>query len=101
MRSGLEKQGLDLTEDEEDILRDFILSDVISPRFVRRVVQQYGSESISAAFFMPDSEDDEFILDYLLRRYKGHFYRTRYPSISILPDTTGLSHAEIRDLLGR
>lgn len=97
--SGLEKQGLDLTEDEEDIIRDFTQSDVISPGFVQRVVQQYGSRSISAAFFI-SYPDDEFILDYLLRRYKGFFYRKRYPSISILPDE-GLSEENVLRLLSR
>jgi hypothetical protein len=83
--SGLEKQGMDLTDDEEDIIRDFIQSDVISPGFVQRVAQKYGSHSISAAFFI-SYPDDEFVLDYLLRRYKGFFYRKRYPSVSIFPE---------------
>ena len=83
--SGLEKQGFELTDDEEDIIRDLILSEVISPGFVQRVAGKYGSRSISAAFFINDS-DDEFVLDYLLRRYKGFFFRKRYPSVSIYPD---------------
>lgn len=82
--SGLEKQGFDLTDDEEDMLREFIQSDVISPGFVRRVAGEYGSRSISAAFFISDP-DDTFVLEYVLRRYKGFFFRKRYPSIAVYP----------------
>ena len=80
---GLEKKGVNLTYDEADSLRGFIFSDVISPAFVRRVVQKYGAESIAAAFFIEETQDDLF-LEYLLRRYKGHFYRKRYPAIAII-----------------
>jgi len=82
--SGLEKKGMNLTQDEADSLRGFIFSDAISPGFVRRVVQEYGYESFAAAFFIKDTQDDLFF-EYLLRRYKGHFYRKRYPAISIIP----------------
>lgn len=98
--SGLEKQGMDLTDDEEDIIRDFIQSDVISPGFVQRVAQKYGSRSISAAFFI-SYPDDEFVLDYLLRRYKGFFYRKRYPSVSILPEEELSEETLLRLFSGR
>jgi hypothetical protein len=83
--SGLEKRGVELTEDEEELIREFIFADAISPGFVKRVVQEYGYESIAAAFFIhPDYAEDEMFLDYLLRKYKGHFYRKRYPAISFV-----------------
>ncbi len=81
--SGLKKQGQDLTEGETDALRALIDSDAISPNFVRRLVKEHGAESIAAAFFIHNTADQTY-LDYLLRRYKGHFYRNRYPQITLV-----------------
>lgn len=83
VRSGFEKQGWELTSDEALLMREFILSDAISPHFVHRVVREYGHESIAAAFFIKESQDAGY-LEYLLRKYKGHFYRKRYPEISFV-----------------
>ena len=80
--SGMKKQGKDLNEDEMEAIRALVIEDVISPQFVKRVVQEYGDASIAAAFFI-DNDPDGINLNYLLRRYKGVFYRNRYPSISI------------------
>jgi hypothetical protein len=46
-------------------------------------VQDYGDASIAAAFLIPQ-DYDKYYLEYLLRRYKGHFYRKRYPSLTIV-----------------
>lgn len=81
--SALNKKGVDLTDDEEDSLRALIFNGVISPNFVHRIVREYGSQSLAAAFFIDDTRNDLF-LDYLLRKYKGHFYRKRYPTISLM-----------------
>jgi hypothetical protein len=80
---GLKKKGVGLTQDEADGLRGLIFSDVLSPGFVRRVVQEYGHEAIAPAFLIKDVEDDLY-LEYLLRRHKGHFYKKRYPSLSFV-----------------
>ena len=81
----MKKKGIDLTEDEAEMIRQFIFADAISPGFVKRVVQEYGSESIAATFFIhPEYAEDEMFLDYLLRKYKGHFYRKRYLAISFV-----------------
>jgi hypothetical protein len=45
------------------------------------MIERYGDESIAAAFYI-DRLQHTYYLDYLLRRYKGHFFRNRYPSIS-------------------
>lgn len=85
--SGLEKRGMDLSEDEEMMIQEFMFSDAISPAFIKRVVEEYGQESIAAAFFLePEMAEDDLFLEYLLRKYKGHFYRKRYPAISIMPE---------------
>ena len=51
-----------------------------SPAFVRRVIRDAGSEGIARLYFLPDGEDG---IEYLLRRFKGHYYRNRYPCISL------------------
>jgi hypothetical protein len=81
--NGLQKQGEHLTEDEAESLRAFLYSDAISPAFVKKVVHDYGDASIAAAFLIQRETIPEY-LDYLLRRNKGHFYRRRYPSLTLV-----------------
>jgi hypothetical protein len=81
--NGFKKRGVNLSEDELYAIRGFIYSDVISPGFVKELIQEYGDESISATFLIPDNID-KYYLEYLFRRYKGDFYRNRYPSISFI-----------------
>ncbi len=81
--SGLNKKGINLNEEEEESIRSFIWSDLISPKFVRRLTQEYGSESIEAAFLIRGSHDESHV-DYLLRRYKGAYYQRRYPRITLV-----------------
>ena len=83
--SGFQKQGRGLNEDESEMVRQFIYSDAINPQLVRTLVQEYGDESIASAFLIPQGDDKRY-LDYVLRRYKGHFYRNRYPCLSIVDD---------------
>jgi hypothetical protein len=83
VRRGFQKQGRDLREEESEMLRQFLYADAISPPFVRKLVQDYGDASIAAAFLIPQ-DCDTYYLEYLLRRYKGHFYRQRYPSLTIV-----------------
>lgn len=81
--NGFQKQGKRLNEDESEMIRQLLYSDAISPKFVRALVQEYGDASIGSAFLIPQDYDKHY-LEYLLRRYKGHFYRKRYPSITIV-----------------
>ena len=59
------------------------MSQSTSPGFVRRVAEEHGSESIAAAFMLA-KQQEAFVLEYLLRRYKGRFYRPRYPSLTLV-----------------
>jgi len=81
--NGLQKRGKNVQEEESETLRQLLYSDAISPQFVRKLVQDYGDASIAAAFLIPQ-DCDKYYLEYLLRRYKGHFYRKRYPSLTIV-----------------
>ena len=83
VQRGFEKQGRDVTAEESEMVRQFLYADAISPQFVRKLVQDYGDASIAAAFLIPQ-DHDAYYLEYLLRRYKGHFYRNRYPSLAIV-----------------
>ena len=81
--NGFMKKGVNLNEDDADSIRSFMSSDSISPKFVKKLVQKYGDESIASAFLVRSDHHTPY-LDYLLRRYKGHFYRNRYPSITLV-----------------
>jgi len=81
--NGFKKQGVELTEDEENGIRAFFFSKQISPRFAKKLIERYGDKSIASAFLIHRHEDKSYV-DYLLRQYKGHFYRKRYPFISFV-----------------
>lgn len=79
---GFEKQGKDLTTEEMRYLRGFIESELVSPAFVQKLAALYGSESISAIYLIHQQEGID-IIEYLTRKYKGHFYRNRYPNLTL------------------
>jgi hypothetical protein len=81
--TGLRKRGTDLTPGEEGTIRGWILSESISPGFVRRLVGECGFESIKVAFLLGKHEEGH-VLEYLMRRYKGRFYRPRYPTLTLV-----------------
>ncbi len=81
--NGFKKKGIDLTRDEEGGIRSFVISEMVSPKFVRRLIQEYGYESVESAFLIR-GDHDESHLNYLLRRYKGAYYRKRYPRIALI-----------------
>ena len=81
--AGLSKKGEALTEEEQEAIRGFFDSPAISPRFVRRVLEEYGDDSVRTAFLLK-GDLPGWSLDYLLRSRKGHYYRKRYPSLSVV-----------------
>ncbi|HYG35942.1 MAG TPA: hypothetical protein VEC99_14220, partial [Clostridia bacterium] len=80
--SGMRKQGVDLSPDEASAVRGVMIAEVLSPALVRRVVAEHGPESILAAFQLHGAAPD-VALEFLLRRYKGEFFRKRYPTLSL------------------
>ena len=54
-----------------------------SPMFVRRVLEEFGDESARKAFLLK-GDLPGYWLEYLLRSHKGHFYRRRYPTLSVV-----------------
>jgi len=81
--TGLKKKGNGLTKDEEDVIRGFFKADSVSPRFVRRVLEEFGDESVKAVFLLK-GDLQGYWLEYLLRAHKGSYYRKRYPSFSVI-----------------
>ena len=81
--AGLKKKGEGLTGEEQEVIRGFFDSEAISPKFVRRVLEEYGDESAKAAFLLKGDLPGCW-LDWLLRSRKGHFYRKRYPTVAVV-----------------
>lgn len=81
--NGLKKRGRGLTEEEWESIKGVMRSEAICPQFMRKLIQEYGDESIASTFFIRNISNKVY-LEYLFRRYKGHFYRNRYPSLSIV-----------------
>jgi hypothetical protein len=81
--AGLRKGSANLTPDEEGAIWGWFRSESISPGFVRRLAGIWGGESIGAAFLLGKHEEG-YLLEYLLRRYKGRFYRPRYPTLTLV-----------------
>lgn len=81
--SGLRKQGVDLSEVERDAICGAVTSEVTCPTYIRRLAADHGAASISAAFYMSNQPTD-LTMEVLLRRYKGDYYRRRYPMISLV-----------------
>ena len=81
--SGLRKKGVGLTDDEIDALQHLLTDAAISPAFVRRLVADHGTESLTESFLMRNAPSG-LALEFLLRRHKGQFYRKRYPTLSLL-----------------
>ena len=79
--SGLKNKGRGLTAVEGIALRGWLTSQTLSPGFVRRLAEEHGNESIAAAFLL-EKQKEGYVLEYLLRRYKGSFYRSRYPTLT-------------------
>jgi len=91
--SGLRKKGTGLTEHEADALRHMLTDTAISPAFVRRLVSEHGAKSLAEAFLIRSASVD-LALELLMRRHKGHFYRKRYPCLSLVQGTTKSEGAE-------
>ena len=81
--TGLKKKGEGLTGEEADSIRGLVESPSISPRFVRRVLEEHGDESVRTAFVLR-GDLPGFWLDWLLRSRKGQYYRKCYPSLSVV-----------------
>ena len=83
MLSGLRKKGIGLTDKEIDALQHLLTDAAISPAYVRRLVADHGTESLTESFLMRNAPSG-LALEFLLRRHKGQYYRKRYPALSLV-----------------
>ena len=81
--AGLRKNEEGLTNDEQEVIREFFESPAVSPKFVQRVLDKYGDESVRTAFLLKGHLPG-YWLDYLLRSRKGRYYRRRYPTLGLV-----------------
>lgn len=79
--SALKKKDQPLTQAEMEMIQGVMEDNGISPTFVRRVINDTGSSEIEKLYFLPEGTNG---VEYLLRRFKGHYFRERYPCISLL-----------------
>jgi hypothetical protein len=75
-----------MTGDETETLRRLVTDAAISPAFIRRLAAEHGMESLAETFLIRHASPAQ-TLEFLLRRHKGHFFRKRYPSLSLLQET--------------
>jgi len=64
------------------ILCDLVESEVISPAFVRCLLEEAGDAALAGLFRLPQGADEG--TEYLLRRFKGAYYHQRYPCIALV-----------------
>ena len=83
IQTGFQRKGAGLTKDEKYMIREFIRSSCISPKFIRRMTDEYGDDSIKSSFYLNETEDNCW-LDYLLRCHKGPYFRKCYPALSLV-----------------
>lgn len=80
--AALENKG-PLSSDEKDALRSFVEEEEISPAFVSRVLAESGNRGLLNCYRLKGGDQD---IAYLLRRFKGIYYRKRYPCISLFQE---------------
>ena len=80
----LEKNGDNLDGGEGETVRGWVMSDSISPAFIRRMLSEYGGEESVKAAFRLENVECPCWMEYLLRCHKGHYYRKRYPTLTVL-----------------
>lgn len=85
LRNALAKKGVDLTAAERSAAVDFITSPYICADFVKKVLEKYPADAFMKLCGAPD-EARSYWLDWLLRCYKGVYYRTRYPLLEMDDD---------------
>ena len=81
LRSAFRKQDASLTDDEAESVRALIENETISPAFVQRLVREHGCGAIGRSYLIRGFQQTPHLAR-LLRRFKGKFYRTRYPTIA-------------------
>lgn len=80
LKLALNKNGIDLTDDDMDFIHALIEDASISPIFVQKILLQNGKKSVLKAYHLKYEND----IDYLIRKYKGMYFKNRYPSLTLI-----------------
>ena len=81
--AGLKRTRGQFSKEEYRAVMAFVGTDSFSPDFVRHVAGIYGEEAIRVAFML-DEDCPEYYLEYLLRRFKGRYFKRQYPQMAVL-----------------
>ncbi len=74
-----------LTEGEQEMIFAFMRDPAVSPAFLLRLAREHDAKIIGRAFLIANFQESPD-LEYLLRRFKGEYFRNRYPCISFRED---------------
>lgn len=80
--AGLRCEAGELDDEQREVLQSFMESPSIGPDFVRRVVAQHGWRGLAELYYVP--ADEPLALEWLLRRFKGAYYRPRLPNLALV-----------------
>lgn len=83
LESGMRNEARPLPPHEAEFLRWIVEDPAMNPAFVRYMASRHGGESIKSVFALEGCQE-EYWLEYLLRRYKGKFFRKRFPHVSVM-----------------
>jgi hypothetical protein len=72
-----------MSDHDRERVASFVVSENTSPDFVRHMVERHGAEAIRDSFVLGSNPPD-YWLEYLLRRFKGDYFKKQYPSIVLV-----------------
>lgn len=81
VKSALNKEGKDLTDEDIEFIHALIEENSISPDFVYKILsKEHGKKSVLKAYHLKNEKD----IDYLIRKYRGIYFKNRYPSLTLI-----------------
>ncbi|HLX63410.1 MAG TPA: DUF3843 family protein [Planctomycetota bacterium] len=83
VKSALNKKGKNMTSEGAEMLVGVMQDQNLSPDFILRLIKAHGDESMRAAFLL-ERHPEPYVIDYLCRRYKGRFFKERYPNLNVV-----------------
>ena len=81
-KSALNKKGSDLTEEDMEFICSLIEDTSISPAFIDKLFSLYGKKTVLKVYHLKEESD----VDYLIHKYKGYYFRNRYPTLTLVDD---------------
>jgi hypothetical protein len=82
VKSALIKEGIDLSDDDMEFICALIEDLSISPAFIDKILLLNGKKSVLKTYHLNEEKD----IDYLIHKYKGYYFKNRYPSLTLVED---------------